>query len=398
MEEHWRTNCTGNRHCDISFKEYMELKQKPEAERDIFTRLAIHRYELRIENLINRVKHIRETAKKIRAVNIIAQKWLEYIYHPDAQLEERNALLKEIYTPSFSKLKKGTKEYLDLGKSGKVWENYFRPFEWRAQDYDFYAKNSGFMDEISVIKDTIEIPVKDLLQRMIVSFSHQSCVIEGNSLGSAESQIIWEKMNQDYNIDDLQREGAQLPEPKSLLDKPGKEIEVVEIRNHLLATHYLYNTLLKSEQEINIDNIKKIHHTLLKDTPQERVNAWGKIQQAGMFRTMPMQAVGYHLTVYPYGEEVPALTERFVQFYNKTVTSDNVEVHEPYQIHPLMNACRILSSILHIHPFYDGNGRVGRLLMALYLARGGFPPLVFQQLDRKEYADALYKAQAEKDM
>ncbi|CAJ0836884.1 9810_t:CDS:1 [Entrophospora sp. SA101] len=29
MEEHWRTNCTGNRHCDISFREYMELKQKP---------------------------------------------------------------------------------------------------------------------------------------------------------------------------------------------------------------------------------------------------------------------------------------------------------------------------------------------------------------------------------
>ncbi|CAG8772063.1 30888_t:CDS:2 [Gigaspora margarita] len=288
----------------------------------------------------------------------------------------------------------GTKEYLDLGKSGKVWENYFCPFEWRAQDYDFYVKNSSFLDEISVIKDTIEIPTKDLFQRMIVNFSHQSCIIKGNSLGSAESQIIWEKMNQDYNIDDLQHEDAQLPEPKSLLDKAGKEIEIVEIRNHLLATHYLYYTLLKSEQEINIDNIKKIHRTLLKDTPQERINVWGKIQKAGMFRTVSMQAVGYHLTVYPYGEEVPALTERFVQFY-KTVTGDN---DEPYQIHPLMNACRILSSFLHIHPFYDGNGRVGLSLMALYLARGGFPPLVFQQLDRKEYADALYKAQAEKDM
>ncbi|CAH1765438.1 18123_t:CDS:2 [Entrophospora sp. SA101] len=195
---------------------------------------------------------------------------------------------------------------------------------------DFYAKNSGFLDEISVIKDNIKIPAKDLLQRMIVSFSHQSCVIEGNSLGSAESQIIWEKMNKDYNIDDLQHEEAQLPEPKSLLDKPGKEIEVVEIRNHLIATHYLYNTLLKSEQEINVDNIKKIHRILLKDTLQERVNVWGKIQQAGMFRTVTMQAVGYHLTVRPYGEDVPALTERFVQFYNKTVTSNNVDDHEPY--------------------------------------------------------------------
>ncbi|CAG8789457.1 3326_t:CDS:2, partial [Dentiscutata erythropus] len=235
----------------------------------------------------------------------------------------------------------------------------------------FYAKNSSFLDEISAIKDTIEIPAKDLLQ-------------QGNSLGGAESQIIWEKMNQDYNIDDLQHEEAQLPEPKSLLDKPGNEIEVVEIRNHLLATHYLYITLLKSEQEINIEFIKKIHRTLLKDAPQERIDVWGKIQHAGMFRTVSMQA---------YGAEVPVLMERFIQFYNKTVTSDNVDDNEPYQIHPLMNACRILSSFLHIHPLYDGNGRVGRSLMALYLARGGFPPLVFQQIDRKEYADVLYKAQ-----
>ena len=51
MEEHWRTNCTGNRHCDISFKEYTELKQKLKTERDIYTRLAIYRYELLIEIL-----------------------------------------------------------------------------------------------------------------------------------------------------------------------------------------------------------------------------------------------------------------------------------------------------------------------------------------------------------
>ncbi|RIB07778.1 hypothetical protein C2G38_2045717 [Gigaspora rosea] len=83
MEEHWRTNCTGNRHCDICFKEYMELKQKSEVESDIYTRLAIYRYELRIENLINRVKHIRETAKKIRACTTIQRKWLEYFYRPE---------------------------------------------------------------------------------------------------------------------------------------------------------------------------------------------------------------------------------------------------------------------------------------------------------------------------
>src|SRR4051812_25579714 len=108
---------------------------------------------------------------------------------------------------------------------------------------DFYTKNVWFLNKCSDIKDM----TKDLFQHMIVCFSHQSCVIEGNSLESAESQSIWERMNQDYNIADLQHEEAQLPDPKSLLNKPGKEIEVIEIRNHLLVTNYLYGTLLNLE-------------------------------------------------------------------------------------------------------------------------------------------------------
>ncbi|CAG8536025.1 328_t:CDS:2, partial [Scutellospora calospora] len=54
IEEYWCTNYTRNRYCDICFKEYMELKQKLEVE-----------------------------TKKIRAVKIIQQKWIEIIYKPD---------------------------------------------------------------------------------------------------------------------------------------------------------------------------------------------------------------------------------------------------------------------------------------------------------------------------
>ncbi|CAG8456868.1 3427_t:CDS:2 [Diversispora eburnea] len=322
-----------------------------------------------------------------------------------AQREERNALLKEIYTPSFSQFEKGSKEYLNLCKSGKVWENYFRPFEskFRAKGHDYesikdYERKCDFLEEMSIIKDTINISTNDLLQRMIVSFSHQSCAIEGNSLGIEESQTIWERMNQDYNIDDLlKNEGAQFPIPESLLDKPESEIDIIEIRNHLLSTYFLFNnTELKSKTEINIDNIKKIHCILLRDIPQANFSVWGKIQKAGKFRTVSMQAMGYHLTIYPYGEEIPTLMEKFVQFYNKNVVINNDLDDENYN-NPLISSCHILSTFLHIHPFYDGNGRVGRSLMALYLSHAGYPPPVFQQLDRKVYFDALYKAQAQKD-
>src|SRR6185369_2190471 len=83
--------------------------------------------------------------------------------------------------------------------------------------------------------------------------------------------------------------------------------------------------------------------------------------------------------------EVPALVEKFIQFRDECKNSS---------LHPLIIACRILSTFLHIHPFIDGNGRLGRSIMALYLIRNGYPPIIFQ---REEHICTLFLAQAEKD-
>jgi Fic/DOC family len=45
-----------------------------------------------------------------------------------------------------------------------------------------------------------------------------------------------------------------------------------------------------------------------------------------------------------------------------------------------------------IHPFIDGNGRVGRLLMNLLLVRLGYPPAIIQKRQRERYLDALNRA------
>lgn len=45
-----------------------------------------------------------------------------------------------------------------------------------------------------------------------------------------------------------------------------------------------------------------------------------------------------------------------------------------------------------IHPFIDGNGRVGRLLMNLLLVRLGYPPAIIQKRSRDRYLDALNRA------
>jgi Fic family protein len=50
-----------------------------------------------------------------------------------------------------------------------------------------------------------------------------------------------------------------------------------------------------------------------------------------------------------------------------------------------------------IHPFRDGNGRTGRLLMNLMLLRSGYPIVVIQNRDRAKYIDGLVAAQQRQD-
>ena len=52
----------------------------------------------------------------------------------------------------------------------------------------------------------------------------------------------------------------------------------------------------------------------------------------------------------------------------------------------------------HIHPFADGNGRVGRTIMNYYLMINGHPPLIVYDEDRDEYYDGLKKYDENEDL
>jgi len=62
--------------------------------------------------------------------------------------------------------------------------------------------------------------------------------------------------------------------------------------------------------------------------------------------------------------------------------------------HPILVACRLLSALLHIHPFCDGNGRVSRIFTACYLINNGYPPILFLQPDSKELTDYIVQSQS----
>lgn len=76
--------------------------------------------------------------------------------------------------------------------------------------------------------------------------------------------------------------------------------------------------------------------------------------------------------------QVEAELQRLLSLYAETA-------HE----HPVLRATWLHHSFIRIHPFEDGNGRVGRALVLLTLLRGDYAPLVIEGSRRADYIDAL---------
>jgi Fic family protein len=113
--------------------------------------------------------------------------------------------------------------------------------------------------------------------------------------------------------------------------------------------------------------------------------AWGKRTKIGEYRNLPIRVRSNNLRIFPYPAEVPALMGRFFEWRNESIKSK--------KLHPLLAAIHIMVHFTHIHPFLDGNGRVGRCILADHLIRNNLLPVVFQDLERRNYLQMLSDAQ-----
>jgi len=195
-------------------------------------------------------------------------------------------------------------------------------------------------------KQTLE----SLRKKFEVEMTYHSNAIEGNRLTLKETYLVLEK---------------------------GMTIGGRSMKEHLEATNHReameqMEKLVSRKKPVKESDILNLHAVILDKIKQE----W-----AGFYRTGPV-AIAFTDHKPPSYREVPKKMKEIVRLLNKR--ADGTKAIEL--------AADIHHKFVHLHPFWDGNGRLGRLLMNIKLMQTGFPPTILRKQERSSYYKALDKA------
>lgn len=202
-----------------------------------------------------------------------------------------------------------------------------------------------------VLKEIMDNP--DIRDQFYLSLTYHSNRIEGSTLSEGETAAIM-------------FQNAALPD-KSI-------IEQLEVKNHQAALAYLFEYIGK-KKPINETLIMKLHSILMNAIRPD----------AGGYRNHGVRIAGSNVPTANY-VKVPDLMKTLVENAN---TGAKDVIHHIANVHARFEA---------IHPFGDGNGRIGRLLMHAMALRENFPPIVILQENRRLYITYLNKAQIKDDI
>jgi Fic family protein len=189
--------------------------------------------------------------------------------------------------------------------------------------------------------------VQRLHDDLRILLTYHSNAIEGNTLTLRETQLV---------IDHGMTVGGH-----SLR-------EYLEASNHAAALDYL-TTLIDRPELISRTDILKLHSLIM-----DRI-----LSDAGSWRTIPVSIRGANF-VPPPAREVPRLMREWLDWVNG---------EEAQRYEPIMRAAIAHHGFEAVHPFEDGNGRSGRLLLNLMLMRDGYPPALLLREWRDGYLIAL---------
>ena len=182
-----------------------------------------------------------------------------------------------------------------------------------------------------------------LNEEFTVEYTYNSNAIEGNTLTLRETDLVLRGLTIDQ--------------------KPLKDH--MEAVGHKEAFDFV-SELVKEKCEINERVIKQIHYLVLADKKDDR----------GVYRRLPVRIMGaVYEPVQPY-----LIVPKMEELLRNYLASEE---------HIVTKLARFHIEFEGIHPFIDGNGRTGRLLVNLELMKAGYPPIDIKITDRISYYNAF---------
>ena len=231
---------------------------------------------------------------------------------------------------------------------GKTW---YLPDDAKKPKDGRMKTNQNLLNKIIELKNQLdekrpftEGELQKLNEQFAIEYIYNSNAIEGNTLTLRETEMVLRGLTIDQ--------------------KPLKDH--MEAIGHKEAFDYVCD-LVKQKTQLNQHTIKNIHYLVLADKRQDR----------GVYRKIPVMIMGAkHVPPQPYSIE-PKI-EQLLLWYNEE-NSENF----------ITKLARFHVEFEGIHPFIDGNGRTGRLLVNLELMKLGYPPIDIKYIDRMAYYAAF---------
>ncbi|MCU0850228.1 MAG: Fic family protein [Candidatus Thermoplasmatota archaeon] len=189
--------------------------------------------------------------------------------------------------------------------------------------------------------------VQKLLEDLRLRHTYHSDAIEGNTLTLQETKLVIE-------------EGITIG------GKPLKDH--IEARNDAEAFDFMVH-LVQQKTPLSPEVIQQIHDIVTR----------GLLKDAGKYRTGNVRITGSSITPPSYTKII-------------SLMDDYIKNSKALHSYPLKKAAYIHHRLVWIHPFFDGNGRVARLVTNLFFMQQGYPPIVLKQDQRKTYYHVLHQS------
>jgi len=199
----------------------------------------------------------------------------------------------------------------------------------------------------------------ELLRTIRNHWTHDSTALEGNTLTLGDTDFV-------------------LTEGLTVSGKPLSHHQ--EVYGHAKAIDLVYGLI--SKPELTVDDLFLLHKAVLTENVVDiycPVGGW-KNEPNTVSYVQDGKVVVHD---YPYPEVVPTLMDQWLRSVNQwanKIDSPDAAIASYADLH---------AKYVAIHPFYDGNGRMARLLANVPLLKNGYPPVNISAEERRQYLDAL---------